>query len=318
MHNRHLTLVIPRVLPDVINSKNPQFPALNRLLARSNQFISTASFERLLFQLFSLPSTEELPIAAITAQVDGLNTEGFYWLRADPIELRVDLAAVYMMGNSHLPPSAIPIEAQLKQLKDLLLLDGIEFYYAHPRRWYFKLASDPKIKTCLLTEVIGKDISRFLPTGDKQAYWRKLLTEIQMLMHRAYTMTHQHGQTFEGAINGVWLWGAGHLPPSPQVNWQQIWSDDVLTTGLASLANRPIAKNVSQFEMCLNNLPEGKSLVVLNPVDSLDEFKQLELHWLAPLVAALRANKLSSLDFFPGNHKLYHITSRTIRYFWRG
>ncbi len=317
MPHRHLTLVIPQLPPGIIGTKNPKFPTLNRLLARAKQTVTANNFEQWMFELFSLPLTEELPIAAITGQADGLNTRQGYWLRADPVELRADLAAVYIMGNRHLDPTTMPNAMQVKKLKTLLALDAIEFYFPQPTRWYFRLGSDPQIKTYPLEQVIGKDISRFLPSGIRQSYWRKLLTEIQMMLHQEYAVAYQYGQCHEGSINGVWLWGAGQLPHSPQVAWQKIWSEDILTKGLGLLANILVEKVPSNFENCLAELQEGDNLVVLGSIDSIDELERLESNWFQSLVTSLRANKLSSLDLYLGDNMVYRITSRTIRYFWR-
>ncbi len=306
---RHLTLVIPRLLSGILKAHPLRLSALSKLLARSNQTSVNYNLEQQLFELFSLPTAGELPIGAVTALADQLLANRNYWLRADPVEFRTDLAAVYMMGNSHLSNTAL--EHPLEQLKTLLSLDGIKLHAPQITRWYLELETDPEIYTWPLTQVVGKDITPYLPTGPNQAYWRKLFTEIQMLLH------YQSALPQENAINGVWLWGAGRLPKPVPVPWQKVWSNDVLARGLALLNNIPVAVAPANFEEWLETSQPQKNLLVLEEAMSVENVTKLESNWFTPLVRALKNKDISSLDLYLTEDRIYHLTSRTIRYFWR-
>lgn len=302
MSHRHLTLVISDLLPHLLHESELKTPGLNKLLARAESMTChNPTFEALLFQLFSLPLSQQLPIAAITGLADELETSEDYWFRMDPVELQVDLAGIYLLGNEYLTDTI-----EHTKLTTLLALDNIIFYSPHPKRWYLKLKNDPEIQTYLLSQVIGKEISPYLPYGKNQNYWRKLMTEIQILMH---------GLQFEqnhSIHKGVWLWGGGRMPIfSGKNRWQSIYTNDVLAQGLAKLCK------IDSFDLphvpLDLQLQEGEHLIIINHPDN----KTLDEKWFMPLVKILSKKQINSLDLYLGDDRVYRITSRTIHYFWR-
>lgn len=297
MQSSRLTLLIPQLISFIAGTQFVLSPALRLLLARANtKPILVRNPEQLLFSLFNLPATKELPVAAVTGLVDGLSTQQGYWLRADPVELQADLAAVYFLGGARLQHRES--EKIVAEINRLLVPDGLTLYTPHPQRWYLKLDHDPDITTFSPSEVLGKNIHDFLPQGAQQAYWRKWLTEMQMLLH----------PSIPGQPNALWLWGGGRLPAQPRVSWQGVGGNDVLVQGLAHLAEVPLLSD--------GIAGEGERLVALQMEDS-STLEQLETDWFAPLVAALRNGKLAQLNLYGGNNRIYSITSRTVRYFWR-
>lgn len=302
MSNRHLTLIIPELLPYLAHNRSIKTPGLDKILARADAVSNPVpSLEQLLFHLFGLPTAQQLPVAAVTGLIDGLNTAEGYWFRIDPVKLQVDLAGLYLLGNEHLT-----VTGENAKLKTLLALDNIEFYAPHPRRWYIKLQNEPGIQTYLLSQVLGKDISPYLPCGTNQNYWRKLMTEIQMLMQ---------GSPFEQkqpTNNGVWLWGGGHLPTvCEKPHWLRIYTDNILAQGLVAL------NKISRYDLPPSPLNiefgEGKHLVVIDRPD----LETLDENWFLPLVKILAKKQLMTLDLYLGDDQVYRITSRTIHYFWR-
>jgi len=318
MLNTNLTLVIPSLLPRLAHQTDAKLPNLQKLLARAEVHANPSqNLETLFFNFFSLPHTAELPIAALTGLADGLATDDGYWLRLDPIELRTSLAAVYLLGNEHL---AVPpyLKNLLTQLQTLAAADDLEFFAPSAKRWYLKTQHDPQIKTFPPDELIGKDISKYLPVGAKQTYWRKLLTEIQMLMLLQSQSPQSYGQSGE-MLNAVWLWGEGQLPARPTITplWQYIWTDDVLVQGLAQFTQTPAANLPARLNDCLKKMVSGSYLITLQPSLRLVDAALLEQNWFAPLVAALKTKQLTNLDLYVGDNNFYRITQRTIHYFWR-
>lgn len=327
MSSRQLTLVIPRLLPEFYQHAEIKLPALHKLMARTVTATSTVSQsnEKLLFSLFGYPpavpanasEVAELPVAAVTGLADGLNTHENYWLRADPVEFRADLAAVYLLGNDHLLPEKYPATNQLQQLQQFLTLDDLQFYPLHPQRWYLESTTDPQILTATPAEVQLKNIFPYLPRGDKQAYWQKIFTEMQMFLHNTHLASNIQGQSMTGVINGVWIWGAGKLPQPFPVSWHKIWSNDPLVKGLAILAQVIRMDLPLHFASCLTQMETGRYLITMDQNMDAEVLQRLEQNWFAPLVQALRKNQLSSLDLYIGVGQHYHITARSIYYFWR-
>lgn len=316
MKNTKLTLVIPDLLANLAKYSELKLPNLKTLLARADSVAIDQN--HLLFNLFSIPINDELPIAALTGLADGLNTQQNYWFRLDPVELRADYAGVYLIGNSNVEfATNVEITAIHKQLKTLLALDNLNFFAPQKKRWYLEVKQNPEIHTSSLNAVIGKDISKFLPVGPKQAYWRKLLTEVQMLMHNFATNSGLDGQKTD-VLNGIWLWGEGRLPSPPStVSWKQVWSNDVLTEGLARLCNIPFLALPHNFAACPAALLGENSLLVMEAVTDPEAIKNLDANWFAALYQALRQKELFSLELYLGLNRVYRVNSRNINYFWR-
>lgn len=301
---RNLTLIIPYLSQNL--NQSVSLPALKKLLARAKVHkFSNQSHEAFLLQQFDINPQNELPIAAIAGLAEHLPTQNNYWLRIDPVELRADLTTVYLLGNHHLNETHF----DNTQMKTLFALDGLKFHAPHPLRWYLEIKEEPQIQTTPLSYVTGRSINQYLPTGEKQTYWRKLMTEIQMLMH-----TNAKGQA-----NGVWLWGEGRLPQTPLKQWQKIWGSDVLLKGLAKLSGLSITPAVNTFAELVSNLANrGDYLIMLEQTNfNPEEWVNLETSWFAPLISALRTNKLTSLKLYIGNGSWYEITCKSIWYFWR-
>lgn len=303
--SNHLTLVFPQA-NEAIKS-----PSLQYLLKKSQTTplnLECKQLEPLLFKLFSLPYQEELPVAALTGLADKLNTQQNYWLRADPIELRADLAAVYCFAADPTQLEASLLEEVIKQLKVLVKLDGLTLHVPHPNRWYIEMDFDPEIKTFSPAEVIGKNISPYLPTGKKAVYWRKLFTEIQMLIHGCQNTVVQQGQQRE-SFNGLWFWGAGKLPEAPSTVWQKVWSDEGLAKGLSLLTEVSCSDLPQHVHDCLSVLEEGSQLVVFNPLEPIN---LLEANWFKPLIKALRKKRVASVEFYLGDEKIHRVMSKDV------
>lgn len=307
MQNRHLTLVIPQLFNALAGNENLRLPALNLLLSRADkEHNAFPKFERLLFSLFGLKAENELPIAALTGLAEGLPTHEGYWLRADPVQLQIDLSAVYLLGNEHVTIQMDEIADVIAHSHSLLLQDNITLYVPTPNRWYLQTKEIPAINTFSPDKLMGKNISAYLPYGLQQTFWRKLQTELQMLLN-AYCKNPQ--------LNGIWIWGVGCLPADVQLKWRKIFSDNLITDGLTQLMQLPLIKAMTGLPFCMRQMEiPGEYLAVISTTPTLN---QLEQHWFKPLVEALRKRYLSSVTLYLGNDKTYCVNAKNIRYFWR-
>lgn len=306
MQNRHLTIVAPNIF-STCSQHAESMPALQTLLARGRRnFCLLDSAERLLFSLFGIKLEGELPTAAVTGLADGLNTHQHYWLRADPVELRADLAAVYFIGTKHLMFAAAALNELTNHLQTLLALDGLHLYAPHAHRWYLAMKQDPEIITALPEYVMGKDISNFLPKGKRATYWCKLLTELQMLLYQA---DHISG------VNGVWLWGGGALPAASSRIWNYIGASDPLTKGLSLLTKQIVLQSPASFEEYqIGSSLAGEHLLVFLEEKTPVEWEAL---WFSPLLTSLKRGEFATIGLYPHPSVCYQLTPWTSRYFWK-
>lgn len=143
-----------------------------------------------------------IPAGPLSAKVNNLSqlSDGFFWLRADPVRLEADHQRVFMRGYIEEPLEQSDIDKILNQINALLKEHNSELIYLSPKEWLLKIHQSsiqmPSITNNSPDACLHQDIRDFLPTGEGQAYWRCFFTECQMIM-----------QPY--ANNSLWFWGAG-------------------------------------------------------------------------------------------------------------
>lgn len=250
---------------------------------------------------------------------------GMHYLCADPVNLH--------FAREHLLLSALPeheiTAAEADELAESLNaffvpLDGdiAGFEVATPERWYLKLAKAPQTQFFALDDVIGRPVSQFMPEGADSRHWQHLSNEVQVLLHN-----HPINQAREAAgrrpVNSVWLWGDGDALPAPARLPAWALGNSLLGRGLAR------ALGVSRSDA--TGLPDGDAVIVVDELlrPSLflelgtwrEQLQRIEQVWFAPLLAALKARRVSHLHIVaPGDRASLEITLRPgdCLKFWRG
>ena len=128
------------------------------------------------------------------------------WLRADPVHLRLQRDQMLLLPVMEI--SADEAGEMCASLNGHFAGQGMEFFAPHAHRWYVRLDSLPRIRTTPLSQVVGGDVRRFLPTGDDASRWHQVFNEIQMLLH-AHPLNEAREARGEPIINSVWFWGGG-------------------------------------------------------------------------------------------------------------
>jgi hypothetical protein len=187
-------------------------PALEKMLGRGrSKILEPVPLENLLCVSFGVPCAADAPIAPISAAFDGLGTG--CWLRADPVHLDLQRDQLLLSGVKVSSEEAAAMSASLNEH---FTGQGMEFFAPHAQRWYVRLHSLPRIRTTPMSQVVGGDVRRFLPTGDDASRWHQVFNEIQMLLH-AHPLNEAREARGEPIINSVWFWGGGcdTLPAKP-------------------------------------------------------------------------------------------------------
>jgi hypothetical protein len=291
-------------------------PALEKLLRRGHSEIhESVPLENLLCELFDIPSQDDAPIAPISAAFDGLAAG--CWLRADPVHLNLQRDQLLLAGVQVGSEEAAALCASLNVH---FAGQDMEFFVPHPQRWYVRLDALPRIRTTPLSQVIGGDVRRVLPTGEEASRWHQLFNEIQMLLF-AHPLNEAREARGETPINSVWFWGCGcdrangslrgsgepvGLPlagASPQENFQSVSSDDVLAEMFAAAAGVPFLAWPKKWrsEDC-----NGKQLLVWTCLRSALQrgdlagwraaLQDFESAYAQPLLQALRSGKIAQLQ----------------------
>lgn len=308
-------------LPDIY--RDLPLPNLQWLLGHARHTTDPLTLEGWLQRQLDLPAT--LPVAALTAAIDGLQVDGVL-LRADPVHLQVNMEQLLLV-----PGDAIGIEQDdadplIATLNRHFADDGLTFYAPHPQRWYVAMRQAAAVEHVPLAKVAGNDIHQHLPQGPDALRWHGWLNEIQMLLytHPANDARDQRGQPL---INSVWFWGGGELPHACNWPWDQTCGDQLLLRALtryAGVACQPLPDQASAW---LAQLTGEKTLLLLDQLHTpalygdayqwRETLKQLDREWFGPLRQALQQGRIDELSLIIPGAVCARIGSKARWQFWR-
>ena len=332
MQQRQITLYIPGLLGS--GALDPAFfqalelSELELLLSRAScRRYPGQGLEASLFNLFGQTDHQSaLPVAAVTHIADFGHPSETFCLRADPVHLQPDRDKVIMFGNQQLSVSMEEAGQLADAFNHLFAEDGLTLETPVSNRWYVKGDKLADIKTEPLRQVIGKDIHHHLPGGEHAMQWHSLLNEVQMLFY-SNSVNEARRQRGLPEINSIWLWGEGALPTLAQDPWQQLWSNETISTALAEISNTPQATLPASAEEWLEQASQaGNHLVVIEAVaDAMqqhdiqrwrDMIQTVNDDWLAPLIDALKMNTIGCISLRTDQAK-YEITAKGLKRWWK-
>lgn len=333
----HIHLLIPNLFwPDssvkqVI--KHCSLPALESILTKSEILQQPSEgIEAWLCEMFGVSKQQDWPIAPITLNFDNkgdnLETNIKYWLRADPVHLRI--------ANNHLLlADSRAFKISLKEAAQFtdtfnryFIKDGISFTAFHPDRWYMGLSNIPNLQTRPLSYVIGKNINEQLPTEIDKGLTHKILNEIQMLLHE-HPMNLAREAQGELMVNSVWLWGGGKMPKQFSCNFDCIWSNFPLTQALARMGNVPHHHLPLDINSWLRSINKGNHLIVIDVLQDkvlykffnewYEQLNLLEQNLFIPLLNAIKKDQIKQFTISTFNQSLvkhFQLTPRSLMKFW--
>lgn len=290
--------------------------ALTYLLSKSNAKWLDCPLEAFVCNQHGLKAEPDYPLAAISANADGINVADSYWLRADPVHLTMQRDSFGLGEPAPLSVKREHADSLVASFNQYFNQEGLIFFIGNSGAWYLQVQYVPDIKTSLPSLAMGKNIFQFMPQGEASAKWRAYLNELQMLL---FSHPANMDREADGApvVNSIWLSGGGVMPlrVAPNNDVDLIVADSALYQGLArwqGLPNQPVAMNLG---VDFNNIAtyqhvrlqlQGKHL--LNGVD------------FQVLLNALKAKKIKELTLNLGCYEKSLIA--TITYwdtlkFWR-
>lgn len=299
----------PRGQADAV-ARGLELPAFTQLLARaSTERGSALTPEAWLCQAFEVERQQDWPIAPLTLALDGGAAGDSYWLRADPVHLRITRDRLQLVDASLFDVMAEDAQALVDKLNNHFDQVGIEFHAPHPKRWYVKLPRVPELVTQSISEAAGQEVQHHLPAGGEALAWHRMFNETQMLLHE-HPVNEEREARGEPAINSVWFWGGGTRCAVRGRHFDAVWSDDAAAIALAAAAGVHAAGVPANAAAWLEGAAPSKGtfeshLVVLDATASAVSYQDsgawrtalenLEAHWFAPLRGALRSGAITEL-----------------------
>ena len=230
-----MQLLIPHLFPPPhmleTTTSSMRAPALETLLARGNLRSHPApGVEVALCQLLGITQQQDWPVAPITLEADGGSAEQAYWMRADPVHLRVMRDRIVLADSSVLNLTAQEADALTTSIGQHFG-EALQPRPCHPSRWYIQLVQAPRLVTTPLSVVCGRDIQPLMPQGEDAPRFRSILNEVQMLLH-SHPVNQQREARGELTINALWLWGGGIKPMVENRSTTTLFASDLTAKAL--------------------------------------------------------------------------------------
>jgi len=248
-----------------------------------------------------------LASAPITAGVDG------YWLQAQPVH--------FAAGLDRLTFVELRGESQLDDRERAALFDTLASSFSsgdfvlHSKggEWFICAAHALQVTTSPPEAAATNDLSTVMPHGEDAPALRRLMTELQMLLHD-HPVNEVRARRGLPAVNAIWPWGGG-LAAEMKVSSDLplALSIDSFALGLYRLSGSQIQSSPKDAQDLMQTIGAIPRALLVMPFDDL---QVLDSQWLAPLSRALAQGRLSRLDLVVDG---WHVDVRRadLRRFWR-
>lgn len=251
----------------------------------------------------------QAPIAPITRQFDGGVPDEAWYMRADPVHIRPGLGEMTLFDAGTFSITQSEADALAREINQHFHSETWRLEVLHPQRWYLRCAHEPALSTAPLSLAAGLSVAELMPGGDEAAAWRRLMNEMQMLLHASPVNARRQARS-EVAINSLWLWGGGRACDAPQPRWRQVWTDNHLLQALAAHTGTQCASGSAQS--LLDSLSEeGESLLMFDQLQAPSDRRDVETwreriaaltqEWFQPLLACLKHGQIAELTLSLGN-----------------
>ena len=301
-------------------SQDLPLPALATLYGKGQRLpLPSTNLADFLASRFSVP---DLALASTTLAHDLPSAEAGFWLRADPVHLRIDRDRLTVLGVPFFQITQLEADALVAGLNQLFTADGFTFFAATPTRWYLRLPSNPGLKFTPLVQALAENMNDHLPTGEGALKFHAVMNEIQMVLY-GHAVNDARDEVGLPMVNSVWLWGAGNFPAlnQPIAPAVPIWGGHELLPLLQGSAWQ-LAPNSAA------DLPVKNATVLLdtlsfdaiygNAYEWRTAWQDLEKNWFLPLLAQLKSGQLAQLTLtFPDAAESICIKKSDLYRFWR-
>jgi hypothetical protein len=300
---RSLTLIVPQMAPSLaqaIAQDVSHWPQLARLAGRGTVAAlkldadsTTLVWQQALLEALGLADAmNRYPSAAVTRSGETRTSVDGYWLHMLPLHLSAGLdhlAAVALRGAGRMtreeraelqPTLAKHLSATAFELAAAASDDG----------WLVRFDRPRDLRTASPDILGAQPLDELMPRGHDAAELRRLMTELQMLLHE-HPVNVRRSQRGLPEINAVWFWGGGALTRAPGSELPASFGDEPYLVGVYQLNGQTVTAAAIDAASLLKRAPT-RAVVVSNESD-LDT---LEARWLAPIARALAGGAIASFE----------------------
>ena len=226
-------------------------------------------------------------------------------LRADPIYLKADRDSAKLIPGHVLNLDSKEADELLAAINAFVKEDGLSFFRDDTDQWFVSGKSASDLESYPPSFLANRNTSAFMPEGPDSPYWRRLMTELQMLLH-THPVNQAREQNGLTPVNSVWFWGGGELPELAAGNAHvTVYADEPEAHQLAAhlqISCEPLSELTRQ----ISDLPAAHSVILDTRLmqawisgdgeQMANSLTVLNEQWLAPLSAQVKAGRLQSLQ----------------------
>lgn len=237
---------------------------------------------------------DKYPSAAVLRTgLSGERPNGF-WLRAQPIHFAAGLdrlTTVPLHGQARM--SAAERNSLAPTFVDHLQSTGFELHDGADGEWLLRSEAALQVQTVSPEFAAANPAEEILPRGRDAGGLRRLMTEMQMLLHEHPVNTQRQRRGLP-ALNAIWIHGEGMLSDvSAHVSALALpaaWGDDVYLRGVYRLHGQQVKSQPQDAAALLSHI-SGPTVAFIDATSA----EVLETQWLAPLSRALRSGAIAKL-----------------------
>jgi len=319
---RRVAVALPafrRVLArgDGEHGRVPGLPATQWLASRGRRAAgSTPDWRAWLLSRFG-PGVDALRLcpagAALRALVTGERDEGF-WACAEPVHLVTGLDHLRLAPLAGLGLAPAEAQALCDSIAAGLAGSGYVLRLTAYGPWLLECPTGIECETVEPADAEGRDLRDCLPAGRDGLVVRKLMNELQMLLHEHPVNAHRLDRGL-APVNALWLWGFGQARAAEPALLPVLSTDDAWLRGLWRLHGcngLPLATARQALEAAYPLLVAATA----NGADPEAQLTQWDTELAKPLAAAVRSGRVQSASLLLGD--VSYIVDRADRYaFWR-
>jgi len=223
---------------------------------------------------------------------------------ADPIHLRADRDTATLLPAPMLALREQESADLIASLNAFVAENGWRFFRDTRGRWFMAGLDGSALASYPPSFLAHRNASSFLPDGDDSEQWRRLMAEVQMLLH-THPVNEAREHRGQLPVNSLWFWGGGALPAVLPLSSQ--------TSSLTVFADEPFAEALSHH-LNVNHRPlqafdpdvDVNAIVVDTRVANTafegdeqgmrDARKAIDANWLIPSCKRIAATRQGILN----------------------
>jgi hypothetical protein len=318
-----LTLIVPGIAPSLaraIADNAARWPRLARLAGQGrigpvtrDALPDLRSWQQGLLDALGLGATAaQYPSAAVTRTGAANERASGYWMHATPMHFAAGLdhlSAVLLDGERAVTgPELAGLEAVVREH---LAAASYELVRTSADQWLVRVPHALEVSTVEPGLAARGPLEDRLPRGRDAPSLRRLMTELQMILHEHPVNVGRLGRGVP-EFNAIWLHGGGEIGKITPRELPPAFGDDLYLRGIYRLHDTSGAEQPDDARDLLARLDTREAVAVV-PCNDLDT---LESRWLVPLVDALRAGTLARLDLLLDRWRIAMERRALIR-FWK-